>query len=265
MTHRNPLGLLANPHRFLTLLVPELGANCADPRTGSSCGSKSFIGPSEHCGKSVHVLHRFPLFDLLYQVSATNFRCVSRLKYIWWFEWNKNFIARTARISVSGSQGGSSPSLEDVDCFQATGSRFQGSSEEIRNTRRRLDTDKSRDDENARSAVLTTRYLTRLTSRQRVHCFETCLIQEPNVQFSWTCAQKDGLFFPVRSPFVMPESTTLVRQLESSEWQETGRRFALQWKCRLQSYKKFTLWKALKVHTLFQPLISAHKCSAQRV
>ena len=46
MTHRKLPGLLANPHRFLTVLELELGANCADPRTGSSCGSKIFIGPS---------------------------------------------------------------------------------------------------------------------------------------------------------------------------------------------------------------------------
>ena len=84
-------------------------------------------------------------------------------------EMEQNFSARTARknkvdtgvtsaSSVSGSPGGSSPSLEQVDCSPATGSRYQGSSNENRNTRRRLDTDKSPDDENARSAVLTTRY-----------------------------------------------------------------------------------------------------------
>ena len=126
-------------------------------------------------------------------------------------EMEQNFSARTARMckvdtgvtqasSVSRSPGGSSPSLEQVDCSTATWSRYQGSSNENRNTRRRLDTDKSPDDENARSAVLTTRYLTRL---QSVCCLETCLIQEPKVQiflFYGETSDLDDLGRIIRSP-----------------------------------------------------------------
>ena len=38
MSHRNLLGLHANPPHFPCLLETELGANCADPRSGSWFG-----------------------------------------------------------------------------------------------------------------------------------------------------------------------------------------------------------------------------------
>ena len=48
------------------------------------------------------------------------------------------------------------PSLEQVDGSTAAGSHGPGSSYDNRNTRRRLDSFSSTDDENARSAVFTT-------------------------------------------------------------------------------------------------------------
>ena len=49
MSHRNLLGLLANPPRFLTLLETELGANCADPRGGSRFGRMAEQSPLTGC------------------------------------------------------------------------------------------------------------------------------------------------------------------------------------------------------------------------
>ena len=97
MTHRSLPGLLANPHRFPTLLVPEPGANFADPRSGSLCGSKSHIGPSEHCGKSVHVLHRFPSLISCTKCLQPTFGVFHVSNTFGGFEWKK-FIARTARM-----------------------------------------------------------------------------------------------------------------------------------------------------------------------
>ena len=161
----------------MTRCVPESGANFADPRSGSLCGSKSHIGPSEHCGKSVHVLHRFPSLISCTKCLQPTFGVFHVSNTFGGSNGTKNSspalhaCARSIQVlpqpQVSlGHQVDLRPHSRDVDCFQATGSRFQGSSEEIRNTRRTLDTDKSRDDENARSAVLTTGYLTRLTSRK---------------------------------------------------------------------------------------------------
>ena len=79
-------------------------------------------------------------------------------------EMEHNFSALTARLwkvetyaasasNVSGSAR-SWPSLEQVDGSTAAGSHGPGSSDDNRNTRRRLDTFSSPDDEHARSAVL---------------------------------------------------------------------------------------------------------------
>ena len=79
-------------------------------------------------------------------------------------EMEQNFSALTARMckietgvasasNVSGSAR-SWPSLEQIDGCTAAGSHGSGSSDDNRNTRRRLDTFSNPDDENARSAVL---------------------------------------------------------------------------------------------------------------
>ena len=79
-------------------------------------------------------------------------------------EMEQNFSTFTARLckvqthtasasSVSGSAR-SWPTLEQVDGSTAAGSHGPGSSDDHRNTRRRLDTSSSTEDEQSRSAVL---------------------------------------------------------------------------------------------------------------
>ena len=79
-------------------------------------------------------------------------------------EMEQNFSALTARMckfetyaasasNVSGSAR-SWPTLEQVDCSTAAASHGPGSSDENRNTRRRLDPSSSAADEQSRSAVL---------------------------------------------------------------------------------------------------------------
>ena len=45
LSHRNLLGLFDNPLRFPDVLVTELGANCADPRSGSWFGRMAEQSP----------------------------------------------------------------------------------------------------------------------------------------------------------------------------------------------------------------------------
>ena len=177
---------------------------------------------------------------------------------------------------------GSWPLPGQSDGSTAMVSRDPGSSEEGRNTRRRLDIGKGPDDENGRSAVLLLFFVNNAfpacthglkrhslqpisrkesTAKEERNQLESCSIQEPNVKTLWqgsrmmACHDRSTVFsvaLRVQLLFVNPDHQNCERSVDVLH--RSG-------KLWLPSCKKISLKMTPKVHTLFQPLISVPKYS----
>ena len=178
----------------------------------------------------------------------------------------QNFSTLTARVgevetyaasasNVSGSAR-SWPSLEQVDGSTAAGSQGPGSSNDNRNTRRRLDTSSSLADEHARSAVLLrflceqyhtgiTKWINTLWERSNmpvdnspvlIHCEAGSVSARLVFQSRTKCqhfvarCKDDGISFEIDSPFCSVKTTITVRQSKSLEDREIGKQFAPLWR-----------------------------------
>ena len=188
-------------------------------------------------------------------------------------EMEQNFSALTARMckfetftasasNVSGSAR-SWPTLEQVDGSTAAGPHGPGSSDDHRNTRRRLDTSSSTEDERSRSAVLlrfgceqylkgNTKWIDTLWDESnmqacnkpiRIHCktgsvsvrlvFET----RGNCQDFIARYKDDGFRYAINSPFCRASTTIIVRQSRPIEDGEVGKQFAPLWKVLAEQLK----------------------------
>ena len=188
-------------------------------------------------------------------------------------EMEQNFSALTARMckietytasasNVSGSAR-SWPTLKQVDGSTAGGSHGPGSSDDHRNTRRRLDTSSSTDDEQSRSAVLQrfpceqylqgiTKWIDTLWDESnmqtcnkpfRIHCkagsVSVRLVFETRDKCQDFVAQHkdDGIPCAINSPFCRPSTPVTVRQSRSIEDREIGKQFAPLWKVLAEQLK----------------------------
>ena len=181
-------------------------------------------------------------------------------------EMEHNFSNLTARMckaetyaasatNVSGSAR-SWPSIEQVDGSTAAVSHGPGSSDDNRNTRRRLDTFSSTEDEQTRSAVLLqfpceqyhkgiTKWIDDLWEGSnmpacnklvRIYCkagsvsvrlvFET----RGNCQDFIVRYKDDGIHYAINSPFCCANTNIIVRQSKTIEDQEIGKQFAPLWR-----------------------------------
>ena len=181
--------------------------------------------------------------------------------------WSRIFDNLTARVckvetyaasaSIVSGSARSWPSVEQVDGSTPAGSHGPGSSDDNRNTRRRLDTPSSTEDEQSRSAVLLRfllceQYLKGITKwidtfwdesnmqacnkPVRIHCkagsVSVRLVFETRGEcqdFVARC-KDDGIPDAINSPFCRASSTIVVRQSRSIEDREMGKHFALLWK-----------------------------------
>ena len=168
----------------------------------------------------------------------------------------------TSASNVSGSAR-SWPTLEQVDGSTAAGSHGPGSSDDHRNTRRRLDTSSSTEDEQSRSAVLLRfpceQYLKGITKwidtfwvesnmqacnkPVRIHCKAGSVSVRLVFEIRGKCqdfiarSQDDGITFPINSPFCCTSTTIAVRQSRSIEDREIGKQFAPLWKALADQLK----------------------------
>ena len=188
-------------------------------------------------------------------------------------EMEQNFSALTARMCkvetyatsasyVSGSARSCS-TLEQVDGSTAAGSHGPGSSDDHRNTRRRLDTSHSTEDEQSRSAVLLrfpceqylkgiTKWIDTLRDESnmqacnkpvRIHCragfVSVRLVFETRGKCQDFIARykDDGNPYATNSPFCRSSTTIAVRQSRSIEDREIGKQCAPLWKVLAEQLK----------------------------
>ena len=216
-------------------------------------------------------------------------------------EMEQNFSALTARMykfetyaasasNISGSAR-SWPTLEQVDGSTGAGSHGPGSSDDNRNTQRRLDPSSSAEDEQSRSAFLfrfpCEQYLKGITKwihtlweessmlacnkLVRIHCkagsvsvrlvFETRGIYQDFV----TRYKDDSIPFAINSPFCCTNTTITVRQSRSIEDREIGKQFVPLWQALAEQLKVLFRMKMMKVYSSSLRLILAHKSSASKI
>ena len=145
------------------------------------------------------------------------------------------------------------------DCSTANGSlgsHGQGSSDDSRNTRRRLDTFSSHEDEHARSAVLPrfpceqyhtgiTNWINNLWEKSnipalnkpvRIHCKAGSV--SARLVFDLVARYRDdGITNEIDSPFCNTKTVISVRQSKSLEDREIGKQFAPLWKVLAEQLK----------------------------
>ena len=188
-------------------------------------------------------------------------------------EMEQNFSTFTARMckfetyaasasNVSGSAR-SWPLVGQVDGSTAAGSHGPGSSDDNRNTRRRLDTFSSPEDEQARSAILLrfpceqfhkgiTKWINNLCEESnmpaykkpvRIHCkagsLSARLVFETRAKCQDFVARykDDGIPYEINSPFCCAQTTITVCQAKSIEDREIGKQFAPLWKVLAEQLK----------------------------
>ena len=181
-------------------------------------------------------------------------------------EMEQNFSALTARMckfetyaaSASNVSGSARywPTFEQVDGSAAALSHGPGSSDDNRNTRRRLDPSSSAEDEQLRSAVLfrfpfeqnfkgITKWIDTLWEESdvlacnkaaRIHCkagsVSVRLVFETRGKFQDFVVRykDDGIQCAIDSPFCCTNTTITVRQARSMEDREIGKQFVPRWK-----------------------------------
>ena len=190
-------------------------------------------------------------------------------------EMEQNFSAITARMckfetyaasasNVSGSAR-SWPTLEHVDGSTAAGSHGPGSSDDNRNTRRRLDPSSSAEDEQSRSAVLfrfpceqylkgVTQWIDTLWDESgmlarnkptRIHCkagsLSVRLVFDTRGKYQDFVVRykDDGILYTINSCFCCANTTITVRQSRSIEDREIGKQFVPLWKELADELKVF--------------------------
>ena len=146
------------------------------------------------------------------------------------------------------------PLPRQVDGSTAAGSHGPGSSDDNRNTRRRLDAFSNPDDDSARSAVLlqfpcaqhagvspwlkkflaTTNMPTPIcpsgfTAKQVLHLLDLCSAREPNVKVLWQHTEMMVSFMQSTALFVTPVPILWFDNPSHREDREIGRRFKPLW------------------------------------
>ena len=236
-----------------------------------------------------------PVLNKLSMPSLTRWRRLQR-----WSRIFDNLTARVCKVEtyaasapiVSGSAR-SWPSVEQVDGSTPAGSHGPGSSDDNRNTRRRLDTPSSTEDEQSRSAVLLRfllceQYLKGITKwidtfwdesnmqacnkPVRIHCkagsVSVRLVFETRGECQDFVARKkdDGIPYAINSPFCRASSTIAVcvnpDQLKTERWENTLRSCG---RCWLNSLEFFFLMKMTKVFSFSQRSMLAHIFSALKI
>ena len=165
----------------------------------------------------------------------------------------ETYAASASNVTCSAR---SWPSLEQVDGSIAAGSHGPGSSDDNRNTGRRLDTSSSPEDEHARSAVLLrfpceqfhkgiTKWINNLWEASnmsahnkpvRIHCkagsMSVRLVFESRSKCQDFVARykDDGIPYEIDSPFCSVKTTVAVTQSRSIEEREIGKQFAPLWR-----------------------------------
>ena len=192
-------------------------------------------------------------------VSCSNVHGVFPVHKLFWF-----CLVQVSTAHSSGS--GSARSwkvLGHGDGSTAPGSHGQGSSDDSRNTRRRLDTFSSPEDEHARSAVLLrfpceqyhtgiTNWINNLWQKSsiptynkpvRIHC-KACsvsarLVFETRAKCQDFVARyrDDGIPCEIDSPFCNAKPVISVRQSKSIEVREIGKQFAPLWEVLAEQLK----------------------------
>ena len=188
-------------------------------------------------------------------------------------EMEQNFSAITARMckfetyaasasNVSGSAK-SWPTLEHVDGSTAAGSHAPGSSDDNRNTRRRLDPPSSAEDEQSRSAVLfrlpcgqylkgVTQWIDTLWDESgmlacnkptRIHCKAGSVSVRLVFETRGKCQdfivryKDDDILYAINSPLCCTNTTITVRQSRTIEEREIGKQFMPLWKELADQFK----------------------------
>ena len=171
------------------------------------------------------------------------------------------------------------------------GSHGPGSSANNRNTRRRLDTFSSPEDEQSRSAVLlqfsfeqyhkgVTKWITSLWEDSnmpaynkpfRIHCKAGSVMARLVFETRAKCQdvvaryQEDGIPYEIDSPFCCARTTITVRQSKSIEDREIGINLHPCGECWQISSKFSTLMKMTKLHLSSQRSTPAHRSSALKI
>ena len=155
-----------------------------------------------------------------------------------------SLLARVTTLEAGATSGSSGPdsarswnTLGHGDGSTDTGSlgsHGPGSSDDNRNTRRRLDTFSSPEDEHTRSAVLLhfppSTSPTEFIAKQVPYPLDLYSEKEPSVRTLWHDTKMMVSPYEVDSPFCNISTKVTVRQSKSLEYREIGRRLAPLWK-----------------------------------